>query len=97
STLITSAPRSPRICPAQGPASTRDRSRTRIWDNADMLESCVGWKTTAGLFHQWLAVENAGAVFHPTASEERLDAGLRPPEDQRDIVLGDIDCLVSIR
>jgi hypothetical protein len=29
SILITSAPRSPRICPAQGPASTLERSRTR--------------------------------------------------------------------
>src|SRR6185436_3449948 len=30
STLITSAPRSARICVAHGPASTRERSRTRI-------------------------------------------------------------------
>src|SRR6185312_2172995 len=39
SILITSAPRSARICVAQGPASTRDRSRTRMDDNAPGTDS----------------------------------------------------------
>src|SRR5258705_2757345 len=37
STLMTSAPRSARFCPAQGPARTRDRSRTRTCDNGPAM------------------------------------------------------------
>src|SRR5258706_8896489 len=37
STLITSAPRSARFCPAQGPASTRERSRTRMCESGPAM------------------------------------------------------------
>src|SRR6267378_793125 len=37
STLITSAPRSARFCPAQGPASTRERSRTRMCESGPVM------------------------------------------------------------
>src|SRR6185295_1895784 len=43
STLMTSAPRSARFCPAQGPARTRDRSRTRMCDNGPaMTQASIG-------------------------------------------------------
>src|SRR6185436_13233655 len=38
STLITSAPRSPRFCAAQGPARTRDRSSTRICESGPAIK-----------------------------------------------------------
>src|SRR5260221_2752249 len=43
STLITSAPRSARFCPAQGPASTRERSRTGMCESGPAMGfSAVG-------------------------------------------------------
>src|SRR5258708_12461091 len=42
---MTSAPRSARFCPAHGPASTRDRSRTRMCDNGPAMQAAFGkWK-----------------------------------------------------
>src|SRR5258706_582930 len=52
STLMTSAPRSARFCPAQGPASTRERSRTRMCESGPAMSfQAVG-----------------DAVFYPKAS-----------------------------
>src|SRR3990172_1656888 len=39
SILITSAPRSARFWPHHGPASTRERSSTRIWDRGPDMAS----------------------------------------------------------
>src|SRR5512134_3758190 len=42
STLMTSAPRSARFWPVHGAASTRDRSRTRIWDSGPGMTGPLG-------------------------------------------------------
>src|SRR5882672_2818022 len=68
STLMTSAPRSARFCPAQGPASTRERSRTRMCESGPAMSfQAVG-----------------DAVFYPKASSRpsgtlqlRRDQGAR--------------------
>src|SRR3954452_15430452 len=56
STLMTSAPRSPRVCAASGPASTRERSSTRMCDSGgflDMLE-LVSLEIRFAFFHERL-------------------------------------------
>src|SRR5262245_14124412 len=47
STLITSAPRSAMFWPAHGPASTRDRSRTRTCESGPGIESHLLHKSVA--------------------------------------------------
>src|SRR6266568_8958621 len=78
STLMTSAPRSARFCDAQGPARTRERSRTRICESGRGMAGAIG---TGGLYRQhgepgrcapWLII---GLYFSREAVNENPGCG----------------------
>src|SRR5262249_1687246 len=89
STLMTSAPRSPRTCPQNGPASTRDASRTRTPCNGNRL-SAIGFPVCFGAGERARAPTLPGLLEHflfPTLCKQarpvllarhRTVPGLRP-------------------
>src|SRR5262249_41579583 len=60
---MTSAPRSPRTCPQNGPASTRDASRTRTPCNGNRL-SAIGFPVCFGTGEKASATTLPGLLEH---------------------------------